>query len=426
MSETPSIKGLLTLGESDLTLMISETPMVRRDRYLKLLHEFKGEPLVKIITGMRRCGKSTLMKMLMADLLEGGVDKNNILYMNFEDPKNAHIGDGATLLNEVMAKVELKKGIYLFFDEIQDLIGWEKAINSMRYSGADIYVTGSNAKLLVSDFSTYLSGRYIEIEVYPLSFREYFDFVGGDKREVDRLLSDYMRYGGLPYAVLERKNKKNIDLVISAVFDTVFIKDIVKRNEIRDVTAIENVIKFVMKNIGNLTSIKSVSDYITSKGGKVTPPTIDNYLQYAESAYLIYRASKYDLKKKEYLRTLNKFYISDLGVRNIAVGVDDNDISGLLENIVYMELLFRGKKVAVGKVDENEVDFIVMGTETREYYQVTTSLFDTSVKDREFGSLKKIKDNYPKTVITLQPYPSRSIDGIRVVSLADFLFEEFE
>jgi predicted AAA+ superfamily ATPase len=296
----------------------------------------------------------------------------------------------------------------------------------MRYSGADVYITGSNAKLLSSDFSTYLSGRYVEIEVYPLSFKEYVHFVEGEKGNPDQLLMDYIRYGGLPYAVLQRKNKKNQRMVLSSIYDSVFVKDIVKKNEIRDVSAIENVIRFVMKNVGNQTSASSASNYITSKGGKITSPTVDNYLHYIESAYLAYRAGKYDVKAKEHLHTQNKFYTTDLGIRNIIVGYGDSDISGLIENIVFMELLFRGKSVSFGKVGDYEIDFITKEMETCEYYQVTMDLYNQNVKEREVRSLKAVKDNFPKTIITLQRYPSEYIDGIRVVSLVDFLLEGSE
>jgi len=399
--------------------------IVRRDHYLNMLMDFKDEPLVKIITGMRRCGKSTLMEMFMNDLKENGISEKDIVYMNFEDPRNMHIKDGDMLLKEVMAATELKRGTYLFFDEIQDLNGWEKAINSMRYSGADVYITGSNAKLLVSDFSTYLSGRYVEIEMYPLSFREYIRFFDNEK-DTDRLLFDYMSYGGLPYVTLERKSERNTDMVLSAVFDTVFIKDVVEKNNIRDVAALRNVTKFVMKNIGNVTSTRSISNYITSKGGMMSPPTADAYLDHLESAYLIYRAQKYDVKRKEFLRTSNKFYVSDIGVGNNIAGYGDDDISGILENIVFMELLFRGKKAAMGSINGNEIDFIVTNKDKKEYYQVTTEMLTPEVKERETRSLKIIEDNYPKTIITLQRYPFKNIDGIRVVALTDFLLEEFQ
>ena len=398
--------------------------IVRRDHYLNILMSFKDEPLVKIITGMRRCGKSTLMHMFIADLKNSGVHDNDVVYLNFEDPLNARIRDGEKLLEKIMATVELGKGTYLFFDEIQDVNGWEKAINSMRYAGADVYITGSNAKLLVSDFSTYLSGRYVEIEMYPLSFREYIRFFD-DGADTERLLFDYMATGGLPYIALERKSERNTDMILSAAFDTVFIKDVVEKNNIRDVAALRNVTEFVMRNIGNVTSTRSVSNYIVSKGGKMSPPTADAYLDHLEAAYLIYRAKKYDVKRREYLRTSNKFYVSDLGVGSIIARYGDDNISGIIENIVFMELLFRSKKVTVGNINGNEIDFIILDKDKREYYQVTTEMYTPEVRDRETRSLKMIPDDYPKTIITLQRYPSKNIDGIRVVALGDFLLEEF-
>jgi predicted AAA+ superfamily ATPase len=404
---------------------MSEMP-IRREHYLKMLEMYKDKPFVKIITGMRRCGKSTLMDMFITDLKNNGVSEKNILHMNFEDKRNVSIRNGDALLEKVTDAIELKEGTYLFFDEIQDVIGWEKAINSMRYAGADVYLTGSNAKLLVSDFSTYLSGRYVEIKMYPLSFREYVTFVEGDKTDLSRLLLDYIISGGLPQVILEEQKKTNTAPILSAVFETVFMKDVIERNRIMDISAIRNLFDFVMKNVGNLTSTRNVANYIVSKGGKTSPPTVDSYLTHLESAYLIHRAKKYDIKKKEYLRTANKFYISDLGIRNNEVGFDGGDMSGLIENVVYMELLFRGKKAAVGKVNENEVDFIFIDKAQKEYYQVTLDMFDQNVRERELRSLMKIDDVQPKTIITLQRYPVNEIDGIRVIALTDFLLEEFE
>jgi len=401
---------------------MSEKP-IPRGHYLKMLHAARDKPLVKIITGIRRCGKSTLVEMFISDLKESGVPDEKILHMNFEDKDYINITDWNTLLKEVTDRVELKKGTYLFFDEIQEVTGWEKAVNSMRYSGTDVYITGSNSKLLSSDYSTYLSGRYFEMEVYPLSFREYLTFVDRPE-DRERHLSEYMMNGGMPLAVLERKNGTNADKILSAIFETAFIKDVVERNKIMDVPAIRNITKFVMKNIGNETSTRSASNYIISKGGKISPPTADTYLDHLEAAYLIYRAEKYDTKTKEYLRTANKFYISDIGIRNNEVGYDVNDTSGLMENIVFMELLFRGKKVAVGKVDGNEIDFVVIGKAHKEYYQVTQGFFDQDVIDREIKPLKKITDGSPRTMITYQRYPFKEMEGIRVMSLADFLLED--
>lgn len=399
---------------------------IRREHYLKILHGFKDKPLVKIITGVRRCGKSTLMEMFVDDLKKSGVPDRNILHLNFEKKENAFIRDGDTLLKAIDDLVEVKEGTYLFFDEIQDVSGWERVVNSMRYAGADVYITGSNSKLLSSEFSTHIAGRYVEIEMYPLSFREYFEHVGGEKGNPDQLLLEYLINGGLPLVTLERENERNVDMILSSIFETVFVKDVVERNKIENVAAIRNITEFAMKNIGNFTSTRNASNYIVSKGGKITPPTVENYLHHLESAFLLYRARKYDIKAKEYLRTANKFYIVDLGIRNNVIGYEDDHIAGLIENIVFMELLFRGKKVAVGKVGDNEIDFIVIGKMHREYYQVTLGLFEQKVADREVRSLKKVEDSYPKTIITFQRYPSKEIDGIRVVSLADFLLEEFE
>jgi predicted AAA+ superfamily ATPase len=214
---------------------------IRREHYLKILHGLKDKPLVKIITGIRRCGKSTLMEMFISDLRKSGIPDENIMHMNFEDKQNVHITDWNTLLNEVTAKIELKKGTYLFFDEIQDVTGWEKAINTMRYSGADIYITGSSSKMLVSDFSTYLSGRYAKMEAYPLSFREYIDFIGGRKEDREQHLSEYLINGGMPLAVLERENEKNVSMILSSAFETVFIRDVVEKNKIMDVPTVRNI-----------------------------------------------------------------------------------------------------------------------------------------------------------------------------------------
>jgi len=360
---------------------------IRREYYLNTLHGIKGRELVKVIMGVRRCGKSTLMEMFKDDIKKSGVPDESIFYINFEEAKNESITDGGLLLKAVADKVELKEGTYVFIDELPDLPGWGKAVNSMRYSGADVYITGSNSKLLLSNFSSELHGRYVIIEMFPLSFREFVEFInaidGEGENNLDKLLIEYMKSGGLPLAVLERENKKNVDMILSGIFHTIFLKDIVERNTIKDVTGLRRILDFVMSNIGNLTSIESIANYIGSKGSKTTSPTIDNYVYYMEEARLIHRAKKYDVKKKEYLISSGKIYISDLGIRNNRVGYDDNDIAGLMENMVYMELLFRGKEAAVGKINDNEVDFIVIGTEKKEYYQVTTDLLDPKVKERE-------------------------------------------
>lgn len=398
---------------------------IKREKYLNFLIDFRDEPFVKVITGIRRCGKSTLMMMFIDHLKESGVSEENILYMNMEDPAYIDITDYKDLLKYVMSKIELKNGSYLFFDEIQDIKGWEKAINSMRYSEADVYVTGSNSNLLASEFATYLSGRYVKIEVYPLSFREYIEFKPDRKNDLKAALIEYMKYGGFPYIAAGNIEESKIGDILSATYDTVFLKDVIRRNNISDVSAIENIATFIMSNIGNVTSTRSVSNYIVSKGGKITHPTVDNYIKYLESAFLIHRAKKYDVKKKDYLKAPDKLYATDIGIRNQKVNYDENDISGIIENIVFMELLFRGKRVAVGINEGNEIDFITIDLEEKHYYQVTTNLMNENVHDREVRPLMKTDDLYPRTIVVFEPYPFKNIDGIRVISLLDFLLEDF-
>ena len=398
--------------------------LIRREHYLRILHRLKDKPIVKIITGVRGCGKSALVEMFISDLKKGGISERNILYMDLEERENSGIKYGDTLLMKVEEAVELKKGTYLFFEGIQNITDWEKAVSVMRYSGADIYITGSNAKLFTPGLSVHLSEEYAEVGVYPLSFREYVDFMGrnGDR---DQLLQEYMAVGGMPQAVFEGDTETN-GSIPSAIFEKVFIRDVVEKNRIMDVAVIRDIAEFVMKNVGNTTSSRNISDHIASKGGKITPPTADSYLDHLESAYLLYRARKYDTETEEYLRTANKFYSSDLGIRNKIAGYESDDTSGLIDNIVFMELLFRGKKAAVGKVGNNKVDFVVIGSTQNEYYQVTTGLFDPDVLEKEVRPLKGIDDGSPRTIITLQRYTSRDIGGIKVVSLTDFLLEEFE
>jgi len=400
--------------------------LIRREHYLKVLHGFKDKPLIKIITGVKKCGKTTLMEMFIEDLKRSGIQDGDILYLDFEKKENAFIRDRDALMKTINGLIEAKEGKYLFFDGIQNVYGWERVINSMIYAGADVYVTGSNSKLLSTKFSTYIAGRYVVIEMYPLSFREYFDHFGGEKGNRDRLLSEYMMNGGLPLVALEKENERNTDMILSSVFETVFIKDVVERNNIENVAAIRDIAEFAMKNIGNFTSYRNAMNYVESKGGNITPPTVENYLHHLESAFLLYRARKYDVREKDYIRAANKFYVVDMGISNNVVGYNEEDRSGALENLVFMELLSRGKEVAVGRVEGGGIDFVVIEMESIHYYQVTDSLYVEEVKKRLIRSLLSTGDNYPKTIITNELYPAKNIEGIRVVNIIDFLLEGYE
>ncbi|MCL2296190.1 MAG: ATP-binding protein [Methanomassiliicoccaceae archaeon] len=403
------------------------TKNLERNKYLDTLFRFKDIDLIKIITGIRRCGKSTVMEMFKDRIIESGVPPEKTLHMRFDHPDHLWIEDYETLLKEVKNNIELSKGSYIFFDEIQNVEGWEKAVGAMYALGADIYITGSNARLMSSEFTTHIAGRYVEIKMHPLSFREYVKFGKDRTGDLKEALDNYKRYGGFPIiALFESDNKADHNMILSGIYDTVFLKDVIERNEIRDIVTIKNISRFLMKNIGNQTSVRSISNYITSKGGRTHPMTADTYIHYLETAYLVCRGKKYDIKAKEYLRTADKFYAADLGIRNNAVGYNEEDRSGVLENLVFLELLTRGKEVVVGQVDGKEIDFIVKEEEFRHYYQVIDNLYDEEVKKREIRSLLSTGDNHPKTIITNELYPAKNIEGIKVVNILDFLLEEYE
>ena len=403
------------------------TIKLKRDRYLDTLYRFKDVDLVKIITGIRRCGKSTVMEMFKDHMIESGVSPEKILHMKFDHPDYVWIEDYKTLLEEIKSNIELSEGSYIFLDEIQDVEGWERAVGAIYAAGVDVYITGSNSRLMSSEFATYISGRFVEIKMYPLTFREYIQSSEDRKGDLKKALDSYKRYGGFPIVALsEINNKADYHMILSGIYDTVFLKDVIERNEIRDIATIKNISRFLMKNIGNPTSVRSISNYITSKGGKTHPATADTYIHYLESAYLVCRGKKYDVKTKDYLRTADKFYVADLGIRNNVVGYDEEDRSGLLENLVFLELLSRGKEVMVGQVGDKEIDFVIKEDEFRHYYQVTDNLYDEEVKKREIRSLLLVGDNYPKTIITNELYPSKNIEGIKVVNIIDFLLEEYE
>jgi len=399
--------------------------IIKRQQYLDKLLLYKDKPLVKAITGIRRCGKSTLMEMFIEELIRSGVPKKKILYMKFDRYPDSEIDDAAKLWDEVAGRIEIQKGSYLLFDEIQDITGWEKKVNLMYEAGADIYITGSNTRLLRSDFSTYLTGRVHEIKMYPLSFREYLEFGNNKKKDPSESLKRYKRNGGFPLIALfeDELGSDSWDLS-SGIYDSILMNDIVEKYEIRNVSVIKNIFRFLMKNTGNPSSVKSISNYLTSKGEKTHPATIDTYLGYLESAYLIYRAKKIDLKTKEYLITSDKFYSVDLGIKNGIAGFNYEDQSGIMENIVFMELLARGNNVSVVSIKGREIDFVVDKEGNKHYYQVTDNLYSPEVIERETRSLLATGDNYPKTIITDKPFELKEIKGIRIISLVDFLLED--
>ena len=399
--------------------------MINREIYMNKLLAYKDTEFIKVITGIRRCGKSSLLKLFMEKILDD--DKNaNVIYMNFESFEYDDIVNYKDMYNKISKQISKTRKNYILLDEVQRVEEWEKAVNAMTVDfKSDIYITGSNAYLLSSELSTYLSGRYIEIKVLPLSFKEYLDFtVLEDKKTLEDKFVEYIKFGGMP-GIISIKNEENLyESVIKGIYNTVFMKDVVERNKLIDATLLEKILKFLMSNIGSFISSKKIADFLTSQGTKITHNTVLNYLQMLKNAYIIYKVPRYDIKGKEILKTLEKYYIVDTGIRNVILGFRDSDFGHIIENIVYFELIRRGYDVTIGKNDSLEVDFIATNSNDKKYYQVTYTMLDDNVKNRELGVLKTINDNYEKTVITMDKiYNNTSEEGIKIKYLIDFLLE---
>lgn len=398
--------------------------MKSRDIYLNKLITFKDKPLIKVITGIRRCGKSTLLDLFEEYLLNNGIKKENIIHMNFEDLTYDEIKDYKDLNKYIKEKVLDNDKKYIILDEIQQVSNWEKAINSFLVTlNCDIYITGSNAYLLSSEISTLLSGRYVEIKMLPLSFKEYLDFNDYNTKEnLEEHFNDYLLYGGLPI-VSYVHDKSAIRNILSGVFNTVIIKDVAKRNSIRDITLLENLIRYIAQNIGSPISSRNISNYLNSAGRKTSTETIDNYLKMLENAFVIYKANRFDIKGKMYLKTLEKYYIVDTGIRNELLSFKDGDYGHMLENLVYLELLRRGYDVSVGKIDNLEIDFVAQNYDEKIYYQVSASILDENTKKRELNPFDHIPDHYEKVILTMDRTPIKDFNGIKNINIIDFLLQ---
>ena len=400
--------------------------MKKRDLYLKQLIKFKDKPLIKVITGIRRCGKSTLLSLFENHLKKSGVEEDQIIRMNFESFRFDELTNYKELHKYIDEQLmDLEKKYYILLDEVQQVNSWEKVINAFLVdANVDIYITGSNAYLLSSELSTLLSGRYVEIKMQPLSFKEYLDFLDGDeKKNLEALFNQYLEFGGLPTIAQLLDTPETIGPFLEGIYTSVLIKDVIERNNIRDAALLESILKFIAANIGNIVSTKKISDYLTSSGRKTTSDTIDNYLRMLEKAFIIYKANRYDLKGKKFLKTLEKYYIVDIGIRNKLTGLRDTDYGHVLENIIYLELLKRGYEVTIGKIGPLEVDFVATKTKEKIYYQVSATITNEDTRKRELKPLKKIDDNYPKYVLTMDNNIYTDYSGIKVKNIIDFLLE---
>lgn len=397
---------------------------VKRQKYLDKLISQRDKDIVKVITGIRRCGKSVLLFDIYYDyLISSGVDKDHIIKTNLETKRNEVLRNSDALYNAIVNQITDDSRYYVFIDEIQLVDDFEDVVNGLRIDyNCDIYITGSNSKLLSKDINTKMRGRSIEIKVYPLSFSEYYDFYGGDKRQC---FNSYLMYGGLPYLLSESDNKNRVEY-LNMICETVVSKDIVERHGIRQENLFEAVINFLCSNIGSYVSANKIAATLKSNGyNKVTPDTIGNYLEFVCDAYLFYKAQRYDIKGKQYLKTLNKYYISDLGIRNSKLNYRQIEITHSLENLVYLDLIRRGYIVDIGKNNTKEIDFVARDNKNLYYIQVAYTLSDPAKNEQEISSFYGLDDGYKKIVITMDNDPFVNLEkGYKKINVLDFLLNE--
>lgn len=398
--------------------------MIKREMYMQRIRPFIGGELVKVMTGIRRSGKSVMLELIKEELTENGISSEQFISMNFEDMRNSHLLNAQALHDEVIARasgIDGKK--YLFFDEIQEVRDWEKCINSFRVElDCDIYITGSNAKLLSGELSSYLGGRYVEFVIYPFSFTEFLELYRQcfPNTTAEQAFKKYLISGGMPYLYNLRFEEEPVRQYLTDIFNSVQLKDIVRRQNIRDADLLERIIAYVMANVGTTFSATSLSKYLKNEGRTVAPETIINYIRYCSEAYLFYKVSREDLQGKQILSTNEKYYIADHGIREAVYGGNMRDINLTLENIVYLELLRRGYTVRTGKIGEREIDFVCTLKSQKLYVQVTYMLASPETVEREFGVYDLVRDNYPKYVVSLDEI-DMSRNGIRHMNVRDFL-----
>lgn len=391
--------------------------MVERRQYLDKLIKLRNKQIIKVVTGVRRCGKSTLLLQFQDYLRGEGVEERQIIYLNFEKIENEPLHDYHVLYDYVKSRLQPGKMTYIFLDEIQAVPGFQKAVDSLFVlEQTDLYITGSNAHMLSGELATLLSGRYMEIQMLPLSFAEYYELTGGDRRDA---WNRYFKNGGFPYTAYIEEADIRRDY-LQGIYHTVLLKDIVERKKIQDVTLLESVIRFLVDNTGNIVSSKKIADSLTSCGRKTTSATVENYIRALEESFILYRADRYDVKGKQYLKSLEKYYVVDQGLRGLICGGQRRDVGHVLENIVYLELRRLGYQVFIGKVGNQEIDFIAMKEDNRVYYQVSASILDPQTFQREIAPLKMINDHYSKWIVTMDEVPMGE-DGIRQINVIDFL-----
>ena len=398
---------------------------IQREEYLSILRDFKDKQIIKVITGIRRCGKSTLLELFQEYLKESGVEEKQIISINFENADYEELQDRKRLHEYLKSKLVKNKKTYIFLDEIQNVKEFEKTVDSLFINkDVDLYITGSNAYLLSSELATLLTGRYIEIKMLPLSFKEYMSAFE-DKTDISKKFRNYLQFSSFPQAIeLYKVNPDNIDLFLDGIYNTILFKDVMQRREIKDKSVLDRVTKYLYDNIGNRTSMKNISDNIEGLQKNNSYNTVSNYVEALVDSFMAYRVNRYDIKGKEILKTQEKYYAIDIGLRYHILGQNSGrDMGHILENIVYLELLRRGYKVYIGKLDDLEIDFIAKDSKETIYYQVSLTTREENTLQRELVPLKKIDDNYQKIILTLDDDLDADFDGIKKINVLDWLLE---
>lgn len=395
--------------------------IIQRDRYYKKLIALKDKQIIKVITGVRRCGKSTLLKQYREYLKKQSVEDNRIIFINFEDYDFAELRNPDKLYAYIKERLVEDKMTYIFLDEIQQVADFPKIVDSLYIKdNVDLYITGSNAYMLSSEISTLLSGRYIEIMMLPFSFLEYVVSTE-DSTNLGRKYTDYLINSSFPYTLELREQPNEIRDYLDAVYNTIVVKDVASRKKISDTMMLESVTRFIFDNIGNPLSTKKIADTMTSDGRKIDVKTVEKYIEALKESFIIYQAKRYNIKGKQYLKTMEKYYVVDIGMRYMLLGSRSTDVGHILENVVYLELIRRGYEVYVGKVDDLEVDFVAIYSGKPTYFQVAATVRDEATLKRELAPLQKIKDHYTKIILTLDEDPEADYDGIIRVNVLDWL-----
>lgn len=394
--------------------------MINRKEYIESLIHFKDKNLIKVVTGIRRCGKSTLFELYQNYLLEHDIDKEQIIQINLEDGDYRHIRTSDALFEYVYDRLLANKKNYVFLDEVQQVENFQEAVDWLYVKkNVDLYITGSNAYLLSGELSTLLSGRYVEIKMLPLSFKEYTSAFPENQNTAE-LYMNYLVNSSFP-GTLELIRKQDIRAYLEGIYNTVLFKDIITRKKISDPSMLESIVMFMFDNIGNLCSSTKIANALTSAGRKISVPTVESYLTALTDSYILYKVSRYDIKGKQYLMTGAKYYVTDIGLRYFLLGTKQTDMGHILENIVYLELLRRGYEVYIGKTGDTEIDFIAINSEGKEYYQVAQTVMDENTLNRELLPLDSIKDHNPKYLLTMDYTPLTSHNGIKQINVLEWL-----